>query len=172
MNAGFTRIEGLERKRPMTFFDKLNEAVERNQSLLCVGLDPDPEIWPEHYGSWETVSSHLWGLQEWLQFLIAETADLVCAYKLTLEFYRALGSSGLGLLRSTLNGIPAHIPIILDAQYSGLNTSTVFAQTIFLDWKVDAVTLNAYIGQDEVPPFLLYPDKAVFFSLEEPQFFP
>jgi uridine monophosphate synthetase len=101
-------------------------------------------------------------LQEWLQFLIAETADLVCAYKLTLEFYRAFGSSGLGLLRSTLKAIPVHIPAILDAQYSGLNTSTLFAQTIFLDWQVDAVTLNPYIGQDEVAPFLLYPDKAVF----------
>lgn len=149
------------RRRPVTFFDKLNGAIERNHSLLCVGLDPAPEVWPKHYGSWETVSSHLWGLHEWLQLLIAETADLACAYKLTLEFYRALGSSGLGLLRSSLKAIPANLPVILDAQYSGLSASTIFAQMIFLDWKVDAVTLNPYAGQDEVAPFLLYPDKAV-----------
>ena len=146
----------------MTFFEKLTGAIERHQSLLYVGLDPDPEVWPKHYGSWETVSRHDWGLQEWLQFLIAETADLACAYKLTLEFYRALGSSGLELLSQTLKAIPAHIPVILDAQHSGLNTSTIFAQTIFAEWQVDAVTLNAYTGQDEVAPFLLYPDKAVF----------
>ncbi len=146
----------------MTFFEKLTGAIERHQSLLYVGLDPDPEVWPKHYGSWETVSRHLWGLQEWLQFLIAETADLACAYKLTLEFYRALGASGLELLSQTLKAIPAHIPVILDAQHSGLNTSTIFAQKIFAEWQVDAVTLNAYTGQDEVAPFLLYPDKAVF----------
>ncbi len=146
----------------MKFFDKLNQASDRNQSLLCVALDPNPEVWPESYGSWDNVSAHLWGLQEWLQFLIAETADLVCAYKLTLEFYRILGSSGLGLLRQTLKAIPTHIPIILDAKYSGIKTSTIFAQTIFSDWKVDAVTLNAYAGQDQVCPFLLYPEKAIF----------
>ncbi len=146
----------------MKFVDKLNGASDRHQSLLCVGLDPDPEVWPQTYGSWEDVSSHLWGLQEWLQFLIAETADLVCAYKLTLEFYRVLGSSGLGLLRQTLKAIPAEIPVILDAKHSGINTSTIFARTIFADWQVDAVTLNPYSGQDEVAPFLLYPEKAVF----------
>ena len=146
----------------MKFFDKLNQASDRNRSLLCVTLDPNPEIWPKNYGSGETISSDLWGLQEWLQFLIADTADLVCAYKLTLEFYQVLGSSGLGLLRQTLKAIPDHIPVILDAKYSGINTSTIFARTIFSDWKVDAVTLNPYTGQDEVAPFLLYPDKAVF----------
>lgn len=146
----------------MNFFDKLNGAIACNQSLLCVGLEPDPDVWPKRYGSWETVSSHLWGLQEWLQFLIAETADLVCAYKLTLEFYRVLGSSGLGLLRQTLASIPEHIPIILDAQHSGTNAGTIFAQTIFVNWRVDAVTLNPYSGQDEVTPFLVYADKAVF----------
>ncbi len=146
----------------MKFFDKLNEASDRNQSLLCVALDPDPETWPKSYGSWDNISSHLWGLQEWLQFLIAETTDLVCAYKLTLQYYQVLGSSGLELLRQTLKAIPAHIPVILDAKYSGINTSTIFARTIFSDWHVDAVTLNPYTGQDEVAPFLLYPEKAVF----------
>lgn len=146
----------------MNFFDKLNGAIARNQSLLCVGLDPDPEAFPKRYGTWESVSSHLWGLQEWLQFLIAETADSVCAYKLTLEFYQVLGSPGLKLLRQTLAAIPPDIPIILDAEHSSTNTSAIFAQTIFVNWQVDAVTLNPYAGQDEVVPFLVYPDKAVF----------
>ena len=146
----------------MKFFDKLNQASDRNNSLLCVTLDPNPEIWPKSYGSVDSINSNFWGLKEWLQFLIVETTDLVCAYKLTLEFYRVLGSSGLGLLRHTLQAIPDHIPVILDAKYSGLDTSTIFARTIFSDWQVDAVTLSPYTGQDEVAPFLLYPEKAVF----------
>jgi uridine monophosphate synthetase len=162
MNAGFMKIKRERKKSTVKFGDKLNQAQERNHSLLCVALDPDPEAWPKSYGSWEGISSHLWGLQEWLQFLMAETADLVCAYKLTTELYQVLGTSGLKLLRQTLKAIPPEIPVILDAKHSGLNTSSILARTIFSDWQVDAVTLNPYTGQDEVAPFLLYPDKAVF----------
>ena len=136
--------------------------MTRNQSLLSVELAPNPQIWPRHLGSWEGANVNIWGLQEWLQFLIVETADLVCAYTLTLEFYRTLGASGLGLLQQILAAIPPHIPVILDAQHSDGHTSSIFAQMIFAIWQVDAVTLNPYIGQDGVTPFLIYPDKAVF----------
>ncbi|MFM6366784.1 MAG: orotidine 5'-phosphate decarboxylase / HUMPS family protein, partial [Dolichospermum sp.] len=86
----------------------------------------------------------------------------VCAYKPTLGFYAALGIPGWELLQRTLNAIPAHIPIILDAKHSDLNTSTIFAKTVFEEWQIDAITLSPYAGQDHVAPFLVYPDKAVF----------
>jgi uridine monophosphate synthetase len=142
----------------MNFFDKLNTAISQNQSLLFVGLDPNPEMIPNRYQSSDLIT----GLENWLQFMIAETADFVCAYKPTLGFYQALGVPGLELLIRTLNSIPAHIPIILDAKHSDLNTSSIFAHSIFTDWQVDAVTLSPYVGQDHVAPFLVYPDKAVF----------
>ncbi|MEB3335828.1 MAG: bifunctional orotidine-5'-phosphate decarboxylase/orotate phosphoribosyltransferase [Leptolyngbyaceae bacterium] len=150
----------------MKFCDKLNEAINFNQSLVCIGINPDPEVWPKRFGTrfdtWDSAATHVWGLQEWLQFLIAETTDLVCAYRLTLEFYRALGASGLVLLRQILATIPPHIPIILDAQHGDRQTSSIFAQMSFATWQVDAVTLNPYIGQDGVTPFLVYPDKSAF----------
>jgi uridine monophosphate synthetase len=146
----------------MTFFDKLNESIDRHQSLLCVSLDPDPDVWPQRLGAWNGVCSHLSELQEWLHFLITETADLVCAYKLKLELYRSLESAGLDLLRETLAAVPAHIPIIFDAQHADPDTSTIFARTVFASWKSDAVMLNPSIGQDGVAPFLVYLDKAVF----------
>ncbi|AFZ31712.1 orotate phosphoribosyltransferase [Gloeocapsa sp. PCC 7428] len=141
----------------MTFFDKLNTAIARNDSLLFVGLDPNPEMMPQH--KTEDLIEDLW---TWLQFLIAETANLVCAYKPTLGFYEALGSRGLELLERTLAAIPDDIPIILDAKHSDLNTSTTFARTIFQNWQVDAVTINGYAGQDHAASFLVHPDKAVF----------
>jgi uridine monophosphate synthetase len=146
----------------VNFLDKLNNAVERNHSLLCVGLDPNPEILPARYSSMKTNRGFLSGLDEWLQYLIAQTKDLVCAYKPTLEFYRALGPPGLELLRKTLASIPLHIPIILDAKHGDLETATVFAGTVFLNGRVDAVTLIPYAGQDQVAPFLVYLEKAVF----------
>ncbi len=136
--------------------------MTRNQSLLSVELSPIPQIWSKHLGGWEGSHAHIWELLKWLQCLIEETAHLVCAYKLTLEFYRALGASVLGLLRQILSSIPRHIPVILNAQHCDSHTSRVFAQMIFTIWGVDAVTLDPYIGQDGLTPFLLYPDKAVF----------
>lgn len=136
----------------MNFFEKLNSAIARHQSLLVVALDPNPEMMPQKYGS-------LW---DWLQFIITETSNLVCAYKPNLGFYEALGVEGFQLLLQVFAAIPNHIPIILDAKHGDLNTSTVFARTIFEQWRVDAVTLNPYAGQDHVAPFLVYSDKGVF----------
>ncbi|NES20259.1 MAG: bifunctional orotidine-5'-phosphate decarboxylase/orotate phosphoribosyltransferase [Symploca sp. SIO3E6] len=146
----------------MNFFEKLNEAIARNQSLLIVGLDPNPEMMPMHFSQPESEGSSLDGLWAWLQFIIAETRDLVCAYKPTFGFYKALGAPGMELLAKTIAAIPPDIPIILDAKHSDLNTCTVFAQTVFAEWQLDAITLNPYPGQDQVAPFLVYPGKAVF----------
>ena len=143
------------------FTERLQERITHTQSLLFVGLDPNPEMLPTRYRNRES-SSLLNDLREWLHFVITETAELVCAYKPTLGFYMALGAPGIKLLQETIAAIPAHIPIILDAKHSDLNTSTPFAQLLFEQWQVDAVTLSAYAGQDHVAPFLVHPGKAVF----------
>lgn len=146
----------------MDFFEKLNAAIAQNHSLLVVGLDPNPEMMPTHYCGGEDKDSLIEDLWDWLQFLIGETSDLVCAYKPTFGFYKALGVPGMELLHKTLTAIPAYIPIILDAKHGDLNTSTIFAQTVFAQWQVDAITLTPYSGQDHIAPFLIYPGKAVF----------
>lgn len=144
----------------MQFFDKLLYAIERNQSLLYVGLDPDLDeiVFGENEDS-DRILAHLW---EWLETIIAQTTDYVCAYKPILGFYQALGAPGLELLKQTLQRIPEHIPIILDAKHSDIHTSTVFARTAFEQWGVDAITVSTNTGLDHVAPFLVYPDKAVF----------
>jgi uridine monophosphate synthetase len=143
----------------MNFSDKLSSAIARNQSLICVGLEPNPEVIPAQYSGKEHNIDRLW---DWMQFTIESTANHVCAYKPTLGFYLALGAPGLELLIRLLNAIPDEIPIILDAKHSDLNSSTVLAQTVFEQWQVDAITLNPYVGQDIAARFLKYADKAVF----------
>lgn len=146
----------------LNFFDKLLTAIERNQSLLYVALDPDPEIFSTGSPASERVQILVANLENELQSVISKTADFVCAYKLSLGFYQALGIPGLELLQQTLKSIPPHIPVILDAKHGDLNTSTAFARNAFEDWQVDAVTLSPYAGVDQVTPFLVYPGKAVF----------
>jgi len=145
----------------MQFFDKLLYAIERNQSLLYVALDPDLDevVIGQNSQSNDRLLAQLW---EKLDFVIEQTADFVCAYKPILGFYRALGALGLELLKRTIERIPADIPVILDAKHSDNYTSTVFAKMVFEQWRVDAVTLIPLAGLDHIAPFLVYPDKAVF----------
>lgn len=138
----------------MSFFAKLTNAIDQNQSLLVIAPDPNPEMMPK-FDSQAALGS-------WLKQLIDQTADLVCAYKPNLGFYQALGSQGFTLLREVLSYIPDSIPVILDAKHGDLNSSTIFAEAIFEHWQVDAVTLTPYAGQDQVTPFLVYPERGVF----------
>ncbi|MCP2727009.1 bifunctional orotidine-5'-phosphate decarboxylase/orotate phosphoribosyltransferase [Limnofasciculus baicalensis] len=146
----------------MNFWDKLNSAIAENQSLLVVGLDPNPEMMPSRYQTQRNNSTIIDNLWDWLNFIIEETSDLVCAYKPTFGFYQALGIPGIELLEKTLKAIPSHIPIILDAKHGDINTSSIFAQRVFAEWQVDAITVSPYSGQDHIAPFLIYPGKAVF----------
>jgi uridine monophosphate synthetase len=146
----------------MNFFSKLNQAIAQNQSLLVVGLDPNPEMMPSNYLIEEDKNNLVGSLELWLEKVIEKTCDRVCAYKPTLGFYQALGVAGIELLSKVLAAIPDNIPVILDAKHGDINTSSVFAYTIFQQWQVDAVTLTPYAGQDHAAPFLVYPDKAVF----------
>jgi uridine monophosphate synthetase len=144
----------------ITFAEKLDAAIQRNASLLCLGLDPNPEILPLQAAGGSV--SLRQALQHWLETVVAQTQNLVCAYKPTLGFYLALGIEGLELLTAVLSKIPTNIPIILDAKHGDLNTASQLSQTFFDHWRVDAVTVNPYAGQEGVTPFLLYPDRAVF----------
>lgn len=145
------------------FFNTLITAIEKNQTLLYVALDPDPEALPQAAFSSNDVTEYsIANWREYLQSIVLKTADFVCAYKFSLGFYQALGAPGLELLQQILKSIPSHIPTILDAKHSDLNTSTVFARTAFEDWQVDAITLSPYAGLDQLTPFLVYPGKIVF----------
>jgi uridine monophosphate synthetase len=144
----------------MTFAEKLDAAIGRNNSLLFLGLDPNLEMLPRSTVNLET--SAIPELTSWLKTIVDRTKNLVCAYKPTLGFYLALGAEGIDLLTEILGYIPADIPIILDAKHGDLNTASQLANTVFQQWQVDAITVNPYVGQEGVTPFLLYTDRAVF----------
>ena len=133
-----------------TFVEKLVEASERNGSLLCVGLDPDPASMPDV------------DVATFNRAIVEATQDLVCAYKPNLAFYEALGLEGLAALRKTIDCIPDHIPVIGDAKRGDVgNTAGAYARAMFEQWGFDAVTVHPYIGWDSVEPFWRYSDKGV-----------
>ena len=133
------------------FLEKLEAAALQNRSLLCVGLDADPQRMPVR------------DVAEFNRAIIDATQDLVCAYKPNLAFYEALGLEGLRALEATLACIPAHIPVIGDAKRGDIgNTAERYARAMFEVWGFDAVTASPFLGSDTVAPFLAYSDKGVF----------
>lgn len=136
----------------MKFLDKLTNATRRNNSLLCVGLDPDPELMPDRI----TVA-------DFNRKIIDATHDLVCAYKLNLAFYEALDLAGLEALKQTIKHVPNDIPIIGDAKRGDIgNTARAYARAMFDVFNFDAVTVNPYLGFDSIEPFISYQDRGVF----------
>jgi uridine monophosphate synthetase len=145
----------------MNFYTKLARAVEKNESLLCVGLDPVAEQLQTRYRTGE--EQLVADLLRWNLAVIAETHQLVCAYKPNIAFYEALGEAGMGLLRDTLAAIPNEIPVILDAKRGDIgSTAAAYAKACFEVLDVDAVTLSPYLGRDSVDPFAAYRGKGLF----------
>ena len=142
-----------------SFVEKLMGAIERNNSLLCVGLDPNPHMFPTHHP--QNVDTA--GLVAWGTAIIEQTADLVCCYKPNFAFYEQYGPAGLEALRQTIATVPPDIPVLLDAKRSDIgSTAAAYARAAFEVWQADAVTVNPYLGQDSVAPFIAYPGKMTF----------
>lgn len=144
----------------MTFKQKLSKTINKNNSLLCIGLDPDIDKLPKHLLSKKDP------IFEFNKAIIDSTYDLVCAYKPDIAFYEAYGINGLKSLKRTLQCIPKSIPIILDAKRGSVGHTAVFcAKSVFEYWNVDAVTLHVFTGRDGVIPFLKYTDRYSFLYL-------
>ncbi len=135
----------------MNFTDKLLNTSQKNKSLLCIGLDPNPDFMPKV------------DILEFNTAIIDATSDLVCAYKPNLAFYEALGVEGLTILQKTIKHIPASIPIIGDAKRGDIgNTAKAYARALFSTFAFDAATVNPYLGFDSIEPFISYQDKGIF----------
>ncbi len=135
----------------MTFRERLRAAQERNRSLLCIGLDPDPDLLQGRH------------VVSFLQAIVEATVDLVCCYKPNLAFFEALGPGGMGLLQEALAPVPPEVPIIADAKRADVpNVSRLYARALFEVYGFDAVTVHPYGGGDSLLPFLEYEDRGVF----------
>jgi len=131
--------------------EKLLQASRTNRSLLCIGLDPDPELMPKL------------GVLQFNREIVDATSDLVCAYKPNLAFYEALGIEGLKALEKTIAHIPKGIPVIGDAKRGDVgSTARAYARALFETFGFDAATVNPYLGYDSVEPFIEYKEKGVF----------
>ncbi len=136
----------------MTFIQKLHAAQQQQNSWLCVGLDPTPELMPPGID-----------LLTFGKRIIEATAEFACAYKPNLMFYLGYGPDGIHALQETINIVPRDIPVILDAKFGDIAyTAEHYARAAFDVLNADAVTITPYVGMDAVTPLLAYPARMVF----------
>jgi orotidine-5'-phosphate decarboxylase len=141
----------------MAFIGRIEAAQRANNSLLCVGWDPELERLPVHLQHAPDA------LFDFFRAIIDATADLVCCFKPQIAHFAALGAEDalLRLIQYTQATYPA-IPVILDAKRGDIgSTAEKYAVEAFVRYGADAVTLNPYLGKDSILPFLKHADKGV-----------
>lgn len=141
----------------MTFMQQLAAAWQRNDSLLCVGLDPEPERFPA------SLRGRADALYAFCIAIADATADLVCCFKPQIAHFAAHGAEEQ--LCAVIAHIHAHhpgIPVILDAKRGDVgNTAERYAIEAFERYEADAVTVNPYLGGDSLEPFFKRADRGV-----------
>ena len=141
----------------MNFTDMLRGAQAANDSMLCVGLDPEAAKFP---GAWRGEASCTFAF---CAAIVDATRDLVCAFKPQIAYFAARRAEDqLEALIAHIHEKHPGIPVILDAKRGDIgSTAEQYAIEAFERFQADAVTVNPYMGRDSVDPYLAYPDKGV-----------
>ena len=142
----------------MNFIDQLRQAEAQNQSMLCVGLDPEPARFPAG------VARDAEGIYRFCARIVEATADLVCAFKPQIAYFAAhRAEPQLERLIAHMRAVAPRVPVILDAKRGDIgSTAEQYARETFERYGADAVTLSPFMGFDSVAPYLKYQGKGAF----------
>ena len=139
----------------MNFIQQLQHAERLNDSLLCVGLDPEPGKFP---GAWAGDASKIF---DFCAAIVDATKDLVIAFKPQIAYFAAnRAEEQLERLIAHIKRVAPAVPVILDAKRGDIGaTAEQYAKEAFERYQADAVTLSPFMGFDSIEPYLRYADK-------------
>ena len=142
----------------MTFLDMLRSASTQNNSMLCVGLDPEPTRFPAG------MRGDPRKIYDFCAAIVDSTADVACAFKPQIAYFAAHGAEDqLERLMQHMRGNAPHVPVILDAKRGDIgSTAEQYAKEAFERYGADAVTLSPFMGFDSIEPYLAYHGKGAF----------
>ena len=136
-----------------SYFERLRRAAGQNRSLLCVGLDPDPERIPGGAAG---------ALRHCLE-VVRQTADHVCCFKPNAAFWEQYGPEGWQALIELRGQVPSEIPVLLDAKRGDIgSTMRAYARSAFEVVGADAITASPYLGADALQELTRYRDRGVY----------
>ena len=136
----------------MTYFERLRALSRERQTLLCVGLDPDPD----------RIDGGAAGALRHCREVVRQTEDHVCCFKPNSAFWEQYGPDGWTALLELREQAPG-TPFLLDAKRSDMdNTMRAYARAVFGTLGMDAATVNPYLGADSLEQFTSYADRGVY----------
>jgi orotidine-5'-phosphate decarboxylase len=142
----------------MTFLDMLAGAERQNNSMLCVGLDPEPTKFPDR------IKGDATKIYDFCAAIVDATADVVNSFKPQIAYFAAhRAEDQLEKLIAHMRRVAPHVPVILDAKRGDIgSTAEQYAVEAFERYGADAVTLSPFMGWDSVAPYLKYHGKGAF----------
>jgi orotidine-5'-phosphate decarboxylase len=142
----------------VTFIDKLKSRWQGADSLLCVGLDPDPTRFPAHLRDRDDA------IFAFCAAIADATAAYACAFKPQVAYFAsARAEDQLESLIAHLRGRHPQVPVVLDAKRGDIGaTAEHYAREAFERYGADAVTLSPFMGRDSIEPFTAYADRGIF----------
>jgi orotidine-5'-phosphate decarboxylase len=141
----------------MKFTEQLQAAQRRADSMLCVGLDPEPGKFP---GAWKGDASRI---ADFCAEIVSATKDLVCAFKPQIAYFAAhRAEDQLERLMAHIRRVAPDVPVILDAKRGDIgSTAEQYAREAFVRYQADAVTLSPFMGFDSIEPYQRYDGKGL-----------
>ncbi|HEY9023909.1 MAG TPA: orotidine-5'-phosphate decarboxylase [Burkholderiaceae bacterium] len=141
----------------MRFTDTLAAASARNDSMLCVGLDPEPAKFP---GAWKGDAGKVF---DFCARIVDATKDLVSAYKPQVAYFAAQRAEDqLEQLMAYIRRVAPGVPVILDAKRGDIGaTAEQYAREAFVRYQADAVTLSPFMGLDSIEPYMRHDGKGL-----------
>ena len=139
----------------MNFVDGLRAASLRHDSMLCVGLDPEPAKFPH---AWRGDAARIF---DFCAAIVDASCDLACAFKPQIAYFAAhRAEDQLERLVAHIHAVAPGVPVILDAKRGDIGaTAEQYAREAFERYRADAVTLSPFMGFDSVEPFLRWDGK-------------
>ncbi len=139
------------------FRAQLVAAQATNQSMLCVGLDPEPSRFP---GAWKDDPARIF---DFCSAIVDATKDLVCAFKPQIAYFAAQRAEDqLERLMAHIHAVAPQVPVILDAKRGDIGaTAEQYAREAFERYRADAVTLSPFMGLDSIEPYMKWAGKGL-----------
>jgi orotidine-5'-phosphate decarboxylase len=139
------------------FTDALQAAQAHNESMLCVGLDPEPARFPR---PWQGDASRSF---DFCAAIVDATKDLVCAFKPQIAYFAAQRAENqLERLMAYMRRVAPRVPVILDAKRGDIGaTAEQYAREAFERYRADALTVSPLMGFDSLEPYMRYRDKGL-----------
>jgi orotidine-5'-phosphate decarboxylase len=126
-------------------------------SVLCLGLDPDPETIPERFGRGVAA------IERFARLVVEAAAPRAAAVKPNLAFFEAYGSAGIAALERIRATVPSGLPVLLDAKRADIGTTAARqAAALFDALGADAITVNPYLGEEAIAPLLARSDRFAY----------